>query len=118
MRLTPTQRRVLTTLRDAEDKMLANPERSLDTEADEIVCGGGECWLGLARTNWRLVRGLLRILAISDRSDQGMKDEVLRFRINATGRIFLKDESQIDNVMDYMRRGIAFTQRDGKIVPL
>lgn len=120
VKLTAAQRRVLTTLRDDEDRMLANPDKPLEDLADEIVCQGLECWMGLTRTNWRVVRGLLHILAISDRSDHGngMGTDVQRFRINATGRIYLKDESQIDNVLNFMRQGKSFTHRDGKIVPL
>lgn len=118
MRLTTAQRRILTLLRDEEDKMLSAPEERYENPADEIVCSGRECWIGLERTSWPLVLRLLRILAVSDRSDHGFGDNVQRFRINATGRCFLKDESQIDNVISFLRRNEPFTIKNGEVVKM
>lgn len=122
MKLTKAQRRVLEWLREAEDSNTA-----ADTDAsraiydhDEIVCQGIECWIGLERTNWRVVLGLLRLIAISDRSDEGnsMGGDVRRFRLNETGRNYLKDETQIDAVLTALRDNRPITWRDGKVVPM
>lgn len=107
--LTEAQRRVLETLRKAEDED--------DQENDEIVCEGILCYIGLTRVHRKTVNGLLEIMAISDRSDSGNRN-YRRFRINETARHVLNDESQINEIYRMLKEGGAWTWKDGKLVKM
>lgn len=85
MKLTPTQRRVLTTLRDADD--------SGDYYSSEIVCDG-ECWLGSKRVARRTVQALVEMVLISYENSGGAE----HYTINGSGRATLEDESVIDRI--------------------
>lgn len=115
--LSRAQRRILERLRDAEDRINGEADEAEYPEY-EIVCEGLQCYIGLEKTNWILVLALLRIMAISDRSDHGFDDKVRRFQINECGRNFLKDESQIDVVRSALVEGGAWTWERGKYVRL
>ena len=97
-KLTRAQRRVLTQMRDAE-----YPD-------NELICDGLECWIGRTRTSWRVVNALCWMMAISDCSDE---NGCPRFAITETGVHILKDESNVEQVINAARKGGAWTWRFG-----
>lgn len=117
MRLTVAQRRVLEHLRDAEGAATKAAD-NYEYPEYEIVAEGIECFIGTKRTNFRLVKALLKIMAISDVSDGGYGAIFRRFQINETGRAYLADESQIDVVMRCLARGQNITFKDGRVVEI
>ena len=112
MRLTPSQRRVLTRLRDAEDAAIESADPR-DYPEYEIVCEGLHCYIGVDRTSRQTVNALLHLMAISEVCGGG---NFARYQINETGRNILADESQIDVLLRSMREGGAWTWEDGKLV--
>jgi hypothetical protein len=116
--LSKAQRRVLKTLLDAEDAnemiaVMATCDKPEYDENDEIVCCGVECWIGMTRISHATVNTLLRLVSISDVSDNG---GARRYRINETGRNILADESQISVLVESLHEGGAWTWREGKLV--
>jgi hypothetical protein len=117
--LSKAQRRVLETLRDAEDAnekidTIAACDKPEYDENDEIVCCGVECWIGMTRISHATVNTLLRLVSISDVSDAN--GGARRYRINETGRNILADESQISVLVQSLHEGGAWTWREGRLV--
>lgn len=55
-----------------------------DFENAELVCDGGECWVGYRRTSRAIVNELLRAVLIRDVGEQGKRME--RYSINEDSR--------------------------------
>lgn len=87
-----------------------------DHEGAEIVCGSRECWLGYRRVQRGTVRKLLRMLAISDRSEEGAALE--RYAINDTGRAILRRPALVGDINRALISGGAFKIADDQLVPL
>lgn len=81
--LTRAQRRVLQSIADAEDRE--------DFDNAELVYERGQAWVGNARTNGRMVRGLANIMAIhlAPYSTLGGFE---RWTVTSIGRLLLKGE--------------------------
>lgn len=92
-RLTPREREILAHLQAAED--------SGDDYEAEIVCDGGQCWMGSERLRQSTVDSLLRKVCLSHNNLGGAD----HYTINGTGREALKDESVIDRVQAAMAGG-------------
>ncbi len=81
--------RVLTRLKDAEDA------DNLDDA--EIVCDGRTCYVGLTSIAKATVNQLLRLVLISDDSDQGGGME--RYSLNEEGRAMVNDPNYIPKIV-------------------
>lgn len=57
-----------------------------DPEMQEIVCSGGECWIGLERTSYATVNQLLQAVFVSA-DDLGGAEH---YAINESGRRFIQ----------------------------
>jgi hypothetical protein len=87
-----------------------------DYEGAEIVCGGKECWLGDRRVQRRTVIWLLRMMAISDRSEEGAALE--RYCINDTGRAILRRPALVGDINRALVAGGAFRIENDQIIAL
>jgi hypothetical protein len=97
--LTPTQRLILTTLRDAED--------ASDFHNAEIVCEGIECWIGYMRISRATVNALVRMVLLHYDKVGGAE----HYTINGSGRAALEDENVIERIQHCLATGQSCDER-------
>jgi hypothetical protein len=121
MRLTDAQRKLLERLRDAEDALGGGADAADAHDAgydeDEVVCEGIVCYIGTDRVSPSTVKSLMRIMALScDIEAASRGPRFYRYTLNETGRNILKDESQIDVLVQSLYEGGSWTwDENGKL---
>ena len=81
--------RILTRLKDAED--------ADNMDDAEVVCEGRTCFVGLDTVSKAKVYELLRLVLISDDSEQGKGVE--RYSLNEEGRAMVNDPNYIPKIV-------------------
>lgn len=106
--MTPALRRMLQALADAEDRE--------DWYNAEVVADGLQVYLGDDRYSWRTINAGLRLVALSDDTDEdgGLR----RYSINETGRALLANPEAEQQVQRALLEGGAWAVRDNQVVPL
>lgn len=106
--MTPSLHTMLTLMQEAEDRE--------DWENAEAVADGIRVFVGLEPFHWKTIHQGLRLMAISDVSDEG--GGVRRFTINSVGRLLLKHPDQEQEVIKASLAGGAWTVKDDKFILL
>lgn len=97
--LTPRQREVLEKMRAADD--------AKDYDNAEIVCDGGECWLGDEKLSRRTVDELVGMVLLSFDNLGGAE----HYTLNGSARAALDDESVIMRIRAALATGTNVDDR-------
>jgi hypothetical protein len=82
-------------------------------EDAEIVCDGGECWLGVRRVNRNTVNALLEVLAVRHDTLGGAD----HYTLNDTGRSILARPELSTDIRMAVVAGKPFTIENNRVVP-
>lgn len=85
--------------------------RIMEEDGEELVQDGREVWLGYTRRSPRTVYCLLRVLAITDVGEPGLR----RYIINSTGEAIRRRPELAPEVYAAVHAGKPFTIRDGRV---